>query len=655
MIAIDGAKITIMPKHDDLKDPLEFQSNELKKYFRQVSYRMFALCRKLHEHLQGDHVRVIGGRYEGDTGLIVRVEENLIVLFSDLTMHELKTMPKDLQLCTDMATGVDSLGQYQFGDLVQIDAQTVGVIVQIQKESFQVLNMHGKVVPMKPASLQKKRENKKAAALDSEQNAIQCKDIVKCIDGPHSGRQGEIKHLFRNYAFLHSRMMLDNGGIFVCKCRHLVLAGGSTGRPAGSTTPGGGGGFPSMMSPRLSSPAPHQGGDRGGRGGDRGSFRGGRGRGRGGGMGRDRELIGQTIKITQGPYKGHIGMVKDATEATARVELHAKCQTISVDRGRISVINAGKAGGNVTTYNRTPMHGGSGTPMYGTPGSRTPMYGSQTPLYDGSRTPHYGSMTPSHGDGDGSRTPGRSGAWDPTVSNTPRAEPGNFDNYDFDETSPSPNYNPGTPGYGTAEQSPSGPYTPNTPGSVYNPQDYSPYQPSPSPSNSYVPTPSPSAAYQPSPSPSYAAPSPGLGYSPMTPGSSHAASPYHPSSVSARETADMLGNQDWYSPDIEVVIKDSHEDTGLCGQIGVVRGVTPGMCSVFLHEEERTVNIAADHLAPVVPSRGDKVKVILGDEDKEQTGQLLSIDSQEGVVKLDHSGDVKMLQLKYLCKMKSDD
>ena len=64
----------------------------------------------------------------------------------------------------------------------------------------------------------------------------------------------------------------------------------------------------------------------------------------------------------------------------------------------------------------------------------------------------------------------------------------------------------GTPGFGTAEQSPSGPYTPNTPGSVYNPQDYSPYQPSPSPSNSYVPTPSPSQGYQPSPSPRYLPP-----------------------------------------------------------------------------------------------------------------------------------------------------
>ena len=34
----------------------------------------------------------------------------------------------------------------------------------------------------------------------------------------------------------------------------------------------------------------------------------------------------------------------------------------------------------------------------------------------------------------------------------------------------------------------------------------------------------------------------------------------------------------------------------------------------------------------MVPSRGDKVKVILGDEDKDMTGQLLSIDSQVRIV-----------------------
>ena len=53
------------------QDPLEFPANELEKFFK-----------------VGDHVKVIRGRYEGDTGLIVRVEDNVIVLFSDLTMHE---------------------------------------------------------------------------------------------------------------------------------------------------------------------------------------------------------------------------------------------------------------------------------------------------------------------------------------------------------------------------------------------------------------------------------------------------------------------------------------------------------------------------------------------------------------------------------------
>lgn len=47
------------------------------------------MANELHKHFKmGDHVKVIGGRYEGDTGLIVRVEDNMVVLFADLTMHE---------------------------------------------------------------------------------------------------------------------------------------------------------------------------------------------------------------------------------------------------------------------------------------------------------------------------------------------------------------------------------------------------------------------------------------------------------------------------------------------------------------------------------------------------------------------------------------
>lgn len=35
-------------------------------------------------------------------------------------------------------------------------------------------------------------------------------------------------------------------------------------------------------------------------------------------------------------FLGNVGIVKDATECTARVELHSSCQTISVDTGHIA-------------------------------------------------------------------------------------------------------------------------------------------------------------------------------------------------------------------------------------------------------------------------------------------------------------------------------
>ena len=46
-------------------------------------------------------MKVIAGRYENDTGLIVRVEDNIVVLFSDLTMHEVHVYVSSLTLhCT---------------------------------------------------------------------------------------------------------------------------------------------------------------------------------------------------------------------------------------------------------------------------------------------------------------------------------------------------------------------------------------------------------------------------------------------------------------------------------------------------------------------------------------------------------------------------
>ena len=231
-------------------------------------------------------------------------------------------------------------------------------------------------------------------------------------------------------------------------------------------------------------------------------------------------LIGKTVRITQGPYKGYVGIVKDATDATARVELHTKCQTISVDLVRLTIVDLARG----ASVNRTPGGGsffatpshvaGSQTPTASSSsntggGGRTPMYGSQTPMHDGSRTPHYGSATPRY---DGSATPNadRSGggnaaalssststtsAWDPTSMNTPRND---FEE-DWDEQ-PAPgsaSLNPTTPGYqaetpidggggggggmvgiASLEHRSVGPFTP---GSALNYVTHSPYAANPSP------------------------------------------------------------------------------------------------------------------------------------------------------------------------------
>jgi transcription elongation factor SPT5 len=58
----------------------------------------------------------------------------------------MKILPKDVQLCAEIATGVERMGQYQYQDLVMLDKETVGVIVRLEREHVEVLNMHGKVL-----------------------------------------------------------------------------------------------------------------------------------------------------------------------------------------------------------------------------------------------------------------------------------------------------------------------------------------------------------------------------------------------------------------------------------------------------------------------------------------------------------------------------
>ncbi|CAJ0572588.1 unnamed protein product, partial [Mesorhabditis spiculigera] len=650
VITIDGDQVHFMPEHEDLDEPITLSAADLRKFFK-----------------PGDHVKVLEGKYEGDTGLIIRAEPNEVVIYSDLTNDEMRCRPRDVQLCADVSSGVDSLGKYQFHDLVQIDRETVGMITRLEKENVEVLNMYGKIVKLKPQALLGKKEDKWAQALDQQGNSIQVKDAVKVVDGPfHSSRPGEeektgeIKHLFRTFCFVHSRKFPENGGIFVTRPRCLLLQGAKVDRQqdapglsrmpapfasprhAGSMTPG-----PNASPMRGgSTPGPFQGGPATNIGNAK--------------VRRDTSMVGKSVRITKGPLKGYFGIVKDATAETMRVELHASCKTILVDASRIKLVSDVPGGDAVSDYLKTPSsYTGTKTPAYAG-GNKTPAYGAQTPAYhQGGRTPHYGAQTPAYGDGgrtpayaDGGRTPA------------------------YGEGGRTPAYADGgrTPGYGDGGRTPAygseGARTPGYESMGGRTPAYGAVTParsehrSPSPASSSddeedrqrQPEPQPEVDYDSPASPNYAAPTPGS-MNPRTP-SAYENYPMSPGGYSGNEATgssipqNYLDGGEWLNEGMMTTIRNNYDKEEARGMRGKVEEVHDEYCVLWVNDLESKVRAYFDQLLPVKPDIGTLARVIYGDETG-CLGTVVSIDGSDAIIQI-AEGDLRLVEWGCCCQIVHD-
>lgn len=128
------------------------------------------------------------------------------------------------------------------------------------------------------------------------------------------GRKGRVLHIHQAFfTFLHNRDIIENGGVFVTRARSLVSLA-----PKGNLAKGPGASIDlSKMNPALVPPT----------GGMVGSGNMGRGP-------RDR-LIGVTVTIVKGPYKGYVGAIKDTNGPIARVELHTGNKVVAVDKEKL--------------------------------------------------------------------------------------------------------------------------------------------------------------------------------------------------------------------------------------------------------------------------------------------------------------------------------
>ncbi|CAH8272659.1 unnamed protein product [Arabidopsis lyrata] len=589
---VDEENVLIRSEMKGLPDPLAVNERELCKYFE-----------------PGNHVKVVSGTHEGATGMVVKVDQHVLIILSDTTKEHVRVFADHVVESSEVTTGVTKIGDYELHDLVLLDNLSFGVIIRLENEAFQVL----KGVPDRPeVALVKLREikckiEKKINVQDRYKNVIAVKDDVRVIEGPSKGKQGPVKHIYKGVLFIYDRHHLEHAGFICAKCTSCIVVGGSR---SGANRNGGDsfsryGNF-KAPAPVPSSPGRFQRGRGGGYNNSGGRHVGGRGRG-------DDSLLGTTVKIRLGPFKGYRGPVVEVKGNSVRVELEMKI--VTVDRDAIS--------DNVAT---TPFRDTSRYSM----GSETPMHPSRTPLHPYMTPMRDSGATPIH---DGMRTPMRDRAWNPYTPMSPPRD--NWEDGNPGSWGTSPQYQPGSPPSRAYEAPTPGSGWASTPGGSYSdagtPRDHgSAYANAPSP---YLPS-TPGQPMTPS-SASYLPGTPGG--QPMTPG------------TGLDVMSPVIGGdaEAWFMPDILVDVHKAGEDS----DVGVIRDVSDGTCKVSLGSsgEGDTIMALPSELEIIPPRKSDRVKIV-GGQYRGSTGKLIGIDGSDGIVKIDDNLDVKILDLALLAK-----
>ena len=352
----------------------------------------------------GDHVKVVGGQYKDETGMVTQLqrETDSLCIYSDTSLREIVALAADVIESSEVSSGRDSLGSFSLHDLVQLSDNLVAVITKVEVASFKVLTQRGVNMTVRLQEIGQRRSSKFAAALDSQHNQLGRDDVVTVISGESKGRQGTVKHIYRHFLFLFSRQQQESSGMFVVPAKQVLLVGQTArkqqqlvpqspqiglGYEAG---PGAGAAAADVKAGTMGPPAPRR------------------------RLGERHPLMGKSVVITGGPYKSFMGIVLEASELSCKVELHAMARKVIVNIGDVREKSSMPAMGGAQAAGagagRDYFIGGQ-TPLLG---SRTPAYdiAGQTPAHDafaGSQTPAYGGSTPSR-DAWSAQTPAR--VWD---------------------------------------------------------------------------------------------------------------------------------------------------------------------------------------------------------------------------------------------------
>lgn len=320
----------------------------------------------------GAHIKVVSGKYMGQTGWVVSVMEtdsdDVAAVITDSINTEIQVNVGHCHLSNEVATGHGNLAGYKLYDLVSLSENETAMVIVVGQERLKVINQINIVKDVQPMEVQSKQNfhSQKATSFDSQQNIIKCGDTVNVSGGSFMKMSGTIKHQFKGNLWLHSNSYLKNSGVFVVKSRVVGVAGAAriastkitnygNLHTAASARASGQGGTPMSgitNSPNTSSSQQQQ----------QNRFS------------KD-PALNTTVKIIRGALKGLLANVVDATPTHFNLELLARFKKIVIERSKVE-----PAGDRSGAFAR----GGGGGPQadnthYAAP--PTPLPTSPTPLF----------------------------------------------------------------------------------------------------------------------------------------------------------------------------------------------------------------------------------------------------------------------------------
>lgn len=187
----------------------------------------------------------------------------------------------------------------------------VACVVKVDRESLKCLDQNGSIRTVLPTQVANKiTPRRDAVATDRNGAEIRHGDTVREMYGEQ--RNGVILHIHRSFLFLHNKAQAENAGIIVVRTTNILTVSAKGGRSTGPDL--------TKMNPALM-----------GNGIGRGAGAGGPGMPPPKSFGRDR-MLGKTVLVRKGPFKGLVGIVKDSTDVQARVELHSKSKLVTIPK-----------------------------------------------------------------------------------------------------------------------------------------------------------------------------------------------------------------------------------------------------------------------------------------------------------------------------------